>query len=72
MRETTKLIIKNKIFSKKNIEDVGNIFLNEFKNSCTRKHSAKIVFTINCSDNTIYESDSLSIFDNGGIIDIKK
>lgn len=72
MKETRKFEIKNKIFTKKDILNIGEIFLNEYKSAQKAGDHSSIMFKINCVDDTSYESESINLFDNGGILDTKK
>ncbi|MEN6314410.1 MAG: hypothetical protein ABFD25_09210 [Clostridiaceae bacterium] len=72
MKESRRYFIENKIFNKIDLKNIANIILKEYSNSKRGERNASIQYTINCFDNSTYESDSLSIVEEGGIIDIKK
>lgn len=72
MKETRRQNIKNKIFVKNNILNIGNIFFQEHEKAKKEGNRSTIIFRLNCVDNTSYESESLSLFEDGNILDIKK
>ncbi len=72
MKETRRLEIKKKIFAKVDILNIGRLFLHEYESARETKNGSSITFEISCVDGTSYESESIELFDEGGIIDLKR
>jgi len=43
------------------------VFEKEYKLAERRKHGASLAFSVRCADNSIYDSDDKTIFDNDAI-----
>lgn len=72
MKESRRFRISNKLINRKNIIKIAEIITNEYQNSYKQKRHSSVLFSIICKDSTAYESDSISVFDENGITDIKK
>jgi hypothetical protein len=72
MKETRRLYIKKKVFTKSDILNIGQILLSEYQSAQKAKNRSSITFQLNCVDGTSYESESTELFDNGSIIDLKR
>lgn len=72
MRETRHLDIKKKIFTKSNILNIGRVFLNEYQSAQQAGNHSSVTFKINCTDGTSYESESIGLFEEGNVIDLKR
>jgi hypothetical protein len=72
MKETRKISISRKIFSKKDLKLISKIFTNEYQQSYESENSASLKFSCTFSDNTSIESDSSIIFEEDGLLDMRK
>jgi len=71
MKETRRFAIKQKIFTKRDLLNIGELFLSEYSAAKENEERASIEFRISCPDGTSYESESIEFFDNGGVLDRK-
>ena len=51
---------------------IAEVFLREHGNHTSKDTTTEIRFQISCEDQTFYESDKAELFDEGGIVDIKR
>lgn len=72
MKETRRFVIRKKIFTKTDFLNIGKLFLSEYSSAQQNKNHASLEFRISCTDGTSYESESIELFDDGGILDLKK
>lgn len=72
MKETRSLQIIKKRFSINDLRFIASILADEYKNAKRQDRHCSLIYSVRCDDDTSYESDSLSIFDDGEIISIKK
>lgn len=72
MKETRRLDINKKIFTKTDILNIGKLFLREYTSTKEAENHSSISFQVNCFDGTSYESESIELFDDGGILDLKR
>jgi hypothetical protein len=72
LEQTRTLHIRNKVFSKGDIQKISRILLSQLEYSKQNGGLAKTLFSIHCSDGTHYQSDTPDIFENDHEIDLKK
>ena len=72
MKETRRIDIKNKVFTKSDILNIGKVILDEYSSAQDAQNHSSITYKIDCIDGTSYESETMGLFDEGGIIDLKK
>jgi len=72
MKETRRLDIKKKVFTKRDILNIGHILLSEYQSAQKAEHYSSIAFQLICDDGTSYESESIELFEDGNIIDLKR
>jgi hypothetical protein len=76
MHEKRSIAIRNKIFEKKDIKKMEKFFINEWEkdhdNNRNDPDPFYFNFAIRCQDETSYSSQSLEIFDDDSIIDMKQ
>ena len=71
MQETRHYEIIQKVFTKDDILKIGQILLLESKQARDAGDRANVSFELRCSDKTSYESESLELFREGGVANIK-
>jgi hypothetical protein len=72
LRESRSLKIVKKSFAIENIRHIASLFLNEHSKSHESSNNCRVTYSINCIDDTSYESETMSILNDGEIITIKK
>ncbi len=72
MKEKRNLNITNKVFKKNDFLNLANILSREQQVSQNAKHRCTLTFAVHCKDNTSYESESITLFDDGGVLDTKQ
>jgi len=72
MKQSRRLFIEDKVISKVNLKYIANIFFKENAYSEKGNKLETTQVTINCVDNSTYQSNSINIIEDNGIIDIKK
>jgi len=72
MKESRRLKIESKVFEKKNILSLAEKLKSEYIEAQKQGDNSSLTYQIACSDNTTYESETLDLFDDEGIIDIKR
>lgn len=73
MKERKGLPIENKVFSKKDIITLSKLFHTQYENAIKKGHRCSICYKMASSvDMASYESESLDLFKDDGIIDTKK
>jgi len=64
--------IKWRVISANNIRHIAQLAQREYQSSKSLDHHANISYKLNCEDSSSYVSDSTSLFEEGGNLDIKK
>ena len=72
MNETRRFDIRQKIFTKIDFLNIGKLFLSEYSSAQKNENHASIAFRVSCADGTSYESETIELFDDGGILDLKR
>jgi hypothetical protein len=71
-KETRRLNINWRVFSKSDIRRLAQVLDVVLRVAKEQKHHSSLSFKLNCKGGISYESDSPSIFDDDGPLDIKK
>lgn len=72
MKEARRLEIRKKVLTKTNVLTLAYVFFHEYQSSSDLGNNCSISFQLACNDGTSYESDCLDLFEDGGVIDIKR
>lgn len=72
MKETRTINIGRKIFKKEDLKSISKIFRNEYQNSYESGNNTDLKFTYRCIDNITIQNESVKVFDEHGLLDMKK
>lgn len=72
MRQKRSLRVRNKVFRKTDFMNLATILSKEQLDSQNAKHNSSLSFSVHCTDDTSYESESVDLLEDGGIVDIKQ
>lgn len=72
MKERRLLSVEDKIFKKADIVALAILFYQQYKIATEKKQQCSVCYKISSNDRTSYESESLDLFEDGGIIDLKR
>ena len=75
-KETRRLTVKNKVFTKADVQRLARFFSSEYEavrdSEQSSAHYCALTFQVDCADGTSYESESVELLEDEGPIDIKK
>jgi uncharacterized membrane protein len=71
LKETRRLQIQQKSFTRSDLQKIGKLFLVEADTAAAAKKRRAVAFTLHCSDQTSYTTEDMSQFAEGAEIDMK-
>lgn len=72
IRESRILTISNKVFSLKNVRDMASIVWKTYQSAHNKSQHASVSFSANASDDSSFESNSVTIYDEASTISSKR
>ncbi len=72
IRESRLLTIQEKIFTLKNIRELGKVILEEYQANASKSKLVTISYSVTCADDSSFQSEDISMFDEDSIINSKR
>jgi len=70
--EERNITINWRVITSKNIRQIAQLVSSQHKLSIQEGNHTSISYNLGCEDSVSYKSDSISLFDEGGVLDLKK